>query len=71
MRYYDTYGDDKVLYDDDRFGPDVPLPMADDYETLLRLISTDGAGRFCAYRHRHRWRLGAWLCGLRERMRDE
>ena len=27
-------------------------------------ISYDGAGRACAYRHLHRCRLAAWLCGL-------
>ena len=26
-------------------------------------IKYDGAGRVCAYRHRHRFRLAAWLCG--------
>ncbi len=26
-------------------------------------IKYDGAGRVCAYRHRHRYRLAAWLCG--------
>ncbi len=26
-------------------------------------VKYDGAGRMCAYRHRHRYRVAAWLCG--------
>ena len=80
MPWFDTYGDDKVWYDDGETpwangaafaSNNLRTEVVTSKRQFLCGLSYDGAGRPCAYRHRHRFRIAAWLCGLWYRGKDD